>query len=413
MSGKIYHAAVIGAGASGMAASCALAERGLDTALVEKNHRAGRKILSTGAGKCNFSNENISLNDYICPEKDMLKNIFDRMPPKKVLDFFSARLRMLYSKDTDGKLYPFSKKAETVVFAMENFISSSSIELMTLREAVSAGWNNGFFEIELRSCPGPGDGKSLPSSVTTIRCANLILACGGPAYPRIGGTFSGFELARNFGHTIRPLNPLITSFEVSKPDLSMLDGLRLQARAFLQDGSDIGGELLFTSYGISGPLALDLSFIYARDGFEKISLDLLPEFNKKELISFFKPGSGTYINTLRSSLDSKLASFILSICKIQPDAITDTEGLKAVINALKNFPLHGLSLSGFEQAMAKTGGVPLSETDVCLESLKRKGLFLTGEMLDCGGRSGGYNLHFAWTSGLLAGLSVKKDKRII
>ncbi|GAB4029206.1 MAG: NAD(P)/FAD-dependent oxidoreductase [Elusimicrobiota bacterium] len=409
MSGKIYHAAVIGAGASGMAAACALAERGMYTALVEKNHRLGRKILSTGAGKCNFSNENISLNDYICQEKNILKRIFSKIPPQKVLDFFSKRLKMLCSKDSDGKLYPFSRKAETVVFAMENFIKSSSVDIMTLREAISVKWNNGFFEIELCSSPGPGERKSMSASVTTIRCANLILACGGPSYPRIGGTYSGFELARCFGHTVRPLSPLITSFEVANPDLSILDGLRLQARAFLPDGSDIEGELLFTSYGISGPLALDLSFLYARNCFEKISLDLLPEFSKKELISFFKPASGTYLNTLRSSLDDKLVSFILSISKIRPDSFTDTGGLNIIISLLKNIPLHGLSPSGFEQAMAKTGGVPLCEVDDCFESIKRKGLFLTGEMLDCGGRSGGYNLHFAWTSGLLAGMSIRKD----
>ncbi len=404
---RIYDTAIVGAGASGLMAACFACEGGLKTVLIDKNHKVGRKILSTGAGKCNLSNENISVDDYLCAEKDRLRELLSIVKKDDILNFFSEDLGMMLLRENDGKIYPFSKKSETPIFAFEKYLKKHSVEIFTLLKVSSIINKNDLFEIELNQCLAPGEKETKLQKTFTILARKVILACGGPSYPRIGGSQDGFALAKSFGHSIRNIKPILTPFNVKMPNLSLLDGLRLTASAFYKQ-KKIEGEILFSSSTISGPLALDLSFFCAGEYIDEISIDLIPEIEKEKIINFFKNKHGSYFDVLSASLDKKLSKFILDLTGINPQSEKKDEGIHKVVEKLKNLKFKGLSPCGFDAAMAKTGGVPLSELDNNFMSLKKKNLFLTGEMIDCGGRSGGYNLHFAWISGILAGKKAAK-----
>ncbi len=400
MKNKVYDAAILGAGAAGLAAACKLSAEGLSVALIEKNHRVGRKILSTGAGKCNISNRNISADDYICSDKEKLSVIFKKIAPEEVHSFLSSKLGIMFREKEDGRLFPYSMKAETAVFAFERFLKSSKADIFLLKKAVSAKKAGDVFEIETVPVSFGNENKTDSSKKEIIRSRKLIIACGGPSYPRIGGCADGFMLAEKFGHSVLPLKPLLTSFSVKYPDLSNLDGVRVKASIsapFLTE--KIEGEILFTAYGISGDAAIDLSFLAFQKNPDSVFIDMMPDKSEKEITDFFSHLKGDIAENLSCSLDRKLVNFIAGFFE-HKGKISGETALKSFAGKIKKFEISGLAPMGFEYAMAKTGGVPLREIDADFMSLKQKDLFLVGETLDCAGRSGGYNLHFAFTSAI-------------
>jgi len=408
-----YKVAIIGAGASGLMASSILAEKGIKTILIEKNTNIGRKILSTGAGKCNISNSNINTDCYNCLDLEKLKIILSKVSLTDILNFFKYKLGIITFSDEKGRIFPISQKAESVPLAFEIFLKNKSVEIMTLTEVISISNKNDYFEIKCRHIPADWQKKELKSEIFTIKSEKLILACGGPSYPRIGGTFSGFEIAKILSHTIREIRPIITPLLVTKPDLSLLNGIRVNAKTQISINNKkeiIQGELLFTNYGISGPFALDISF--ATSHFKEIpylNIELIPEISENELLDFLKKRinkNNSIYEIIAPAIDRKLAIFILKELKINYDTKADYQLIKKISHKLKNFEIFSLKPKSFDMAMSKIGGIPFDEINENFESKKIKNLFIVGEMLDCAGKSGGYNLHFAWISGYIAGKSI-------
>ncbi|HOL63073.1 MAG TPA: aminoacetone oxidase family FAD-binding enzyme [Elusimicrobiales bacterium] len=400
---EIYDVAIIGAGAGGLLSACVLAEKGFKTILIEKNSKIGRKILSTGAGKCNISNSNISSRFYITDDYPKLDRIFSSCGPEKIVSYINDKLGIMTVEKEKGKIFPVSQKAESVVNAFDIFLKTKKAEILKLCEVLDIEKKSDIFEIGFKTLPHQYEKKDFVSEKYRIKSKKIIIACGGPSYPQIGGTDFGMKIARKFGHRIIPPVGVITPFKVLKPDLSALNGIRMNAKTKLFDGKIIEDEILFTDYGISGPFALELSF-YLGEKIDEITIELISEVSEKKMKDFFlnRPKNLKVFEVLKSMFDPKFADFLSEYCEINPDFQFNSSVASSIIDKIKNFKLSGLSAMGFDYAMTKKGGVPLAEVSDSFESKKNKGMYIIGEVLNVCGKTGGYNLHFAFTSGYVA-----------
>ncbi|HBB67081.1 MAG: hypothetical protein A2X28_08775 [Elusimicrobia bacterium GWA2_56_46] len=414
----IKHIVIIGAGASGLAAACAAAEAGARVTVLEKNHVPGRKILSTGAGKCNLTNARLSPERYHGGTAGFIEKVLKILPPAEIRDFF-ASLGLLTVQDPDGRIFPRSLKAADVAGVLVNFITGKAVEIKLLTEAVGVKKIPSGFEVSIRAVPPSWGKKAAPGSVTALNCDAVILAAGGPAYPQIGGSALGYELARALGHTVNAPLPVLVPLKVKEKFIKQVEGVRTQAAVeLLSDGGVLAracGEILFTKYGLSGPVILDLSrkAVFAlKSGPVKCRIDLFPEYDGKTFAAFMRERRQNMENRfwrdfMRGLADERLLLLLSDLAKAGPDKLVSAvpeRVFSEFVGLLKGFELQLAGPLDFEAAMTAAGGVPVSEVSPgTFGSLKVKGLFITGELLDTDADSGGYNLHFAWTSGLLAG----------
>jgi predicted Rossmann fold flavoprotein len=386
--------------------------------VLEKNHVPGRKVLSTGSGKCNFSNAKVGPANYHPASAAFLKKTFAALPPAEIPRFFEG-LGLLRVKDEKGRLFPRSMKAQDVVNALVNELGSRGVTIRTLLEVASLRQDGKDFLAEARPVQ-PKWQKTAPKGETLLlRAARVILACGGPCYPQIGGSAGGHALLRAFGHGVSPLAPAIVPLKVKETFIKGLDGVRTPAVLRLRAGSkkiaETEGELLFTEYGLSGPAALDLSRAAgaALGGpLVTIEADLVPEYSPEEFLKLLTARVKTFAARpfhhfacgLANEKLCRAAAALAGINEAMSAGMVPPGTLAAFADTLKGMKFEVIGTLGFEDAMVTAGGCALSEVDPdTFESKKQKGLYVTGELLDLDGDSGGYNLHFAWTSGILAG----------
>ncbi len=409
---------IIGAGASGLAAACAAAEAGARVTVLEKNHVPGRKILSTGAGKCNLTNSIVTSGRYHGGTSAFIDKVLKTLPPENILAFFES-LGLLTAQDSDGRVFPRSMKASDVVNALVNFASWKNAGIKLLTEVLGIKKTGSGFEVLTRRMPPKWEKKSPPGPQTTLKCDNVILAAGGPAYPQIGGSDSGYDLARSLGHDVKGPEPVIVPLKIRESFITQIEGIRVQAALELLAGGKVlarsRGEVLFAKYGLSGPAVLDLSraAVFAlKTGPVKCRLDLFPEYTVADFSALMlarreEMADRFWRMFLCGLADERLMLLLSDLAKVGSDKLVSVVPGKAFdgfARLLKGFELEITGPLGFEDAMAAAGGVETSEiSPETFESRKVKGLFITGELLDIDADSGGYNLHFAWTSGLLAG----------
>ncbi|MDO8803308.1 MAG: aminoacetone oxidase family FAD-binding enzyme [Elusimicrobiota bacterium] len=412
---------IIGAGASGLAAAIAASRAGASVLVLEKNHVPGRKILSTGSGKCNFSNLKITPASYHPSSPAFLKKVFSALPPAEVLSFFEG-LGLLWVKGEKGRLFPRSMKAQDVVNVLLNELDFLKVRIHTLTEAraVSAGKDG--FSVEAVKVAPKWDKKTAPGEKTVYRAGRLILAAGGACYPQIGGSTGGYALLSALGHTVSPVSPATVPLKVKGNYVKELEGVRLDASLKLRAGdkliSKTAGEILFTSYGVSGPAVLDLSraaLAGLAAGPVVIEADFFPERKPAEFEKFLAGRAAAFAGRPFSHfacglLNEKVMRASAARAGITWDSPVLPGCAPELASALKSFTLEVAGSLGFEDAMVTAGGCALSEVDPAgFGSKKAKGLYVTGELLDIDGDSGGYNLHLAWTSGILAGRSAAKQ----
>lgn len=412
------HIVIIGAGASGLAAACAAAEGGARVTVLEKNHVPGRKILSTGAGKCNLTNAAVTSARYHGGAAGFTDRVFKTLPPGNVRAFFES-LGLLTVQDADGRVFPRSAKASDVVNTLVNFMNWKNAGINALTEVRGIKKTPDGFEVSVRRVAPKWDKKATPGPETVLKCDAVILAAGGPAYPQIGGSASGYDLARSLGHGVKTPLPVIVPLKVKESFITQVEGVRVQASLELDTGGKVlargRGEVLFTKYGLSGPAVLDLSraAVFAlKSGPVKCRLDLFPEYTGPEFRSFLLSRREEMADRfwrvfLCGLADERLMNLLSDLAKVGSDKLVGAvpgEAFDNFARLLKGFELEIAGPLGFEDAMAAAGGVETSEVSPeTFESRKVKNLFITGELLDIDADSGGYNLHFAWTSGLLAG----------
>lgn len=391
---------IIGGGASGLTAAIKANKNGNDVTIFEKNNKLGKKILITGNGKCNYWNENQDLKNYHSSSNEYTK-IVNQMNLVKAHAFLDSIGIVPFIKN--GYYYPNSNQAISVVNALVDEAINSGVKIIT-EEVTKVEKENNKFIINNK-----------------YESDYLILATGGKAAPKTGSDGFGYEIAKSFNHNIIKPLPALVGLEVEE-NIKELSGIRLIGEVNLLINNELVqkelGEVQFNDYGFSGIPVLQISSkaIKALDDNKNvfISINLLPNIADDilGLRSFLKVQDKHLNNkSISQILDQlfnyKLSNYLLKISKIDSNSRIEklsNDELDLLCHNILNFNLKVVKDHGFENAQTTSGGVDLKEINLdTLESLKVKGLYFCGEVLDVDGACGGYNLSFAWTSGLIAG----------
>jgi len=401
--------AVIGGGAAGLCAAIAAARAGAAVTILERLPRPGKKILATGGGRCNLSHEPLDPGIYTSSSPELVRAVLGRMDARAVRAFFSGIF--LATRVEDGRVYPAANQAASVLKMLGRELTERGAGLETDFEAAAIK-------------PRP-EGFSIASADGRVqRARTVILASGGRSYPALGSNGSGYELAKAMGHRIVPPVPSAVPLLVKDRLCHLLQGLKVQVRISALIGGKPAaraeGDLLFTSYGLSGTAVLDvsepLSIALNRDGRRDATLavDFVPDLTLDDLIREFQAriGAGWSLDQVASGLlPEKLAAQAYSMAPAADG--TFEGGIRAVAKGLKDKRFTVLGTRGWNEAEFTAGGVEASEVDeATLESRKQPGFFLAGEILDVQGPRGGYNLAWAWASGLLAGASAARAAEV-
>ena len=403
--------AVIGGGPAGMMAAVQAAMAGAAVELFEKNDRVGKKLLSTGNGKCNFSNKKMTKDAYYGSAVSFYDKLYDLFGLSETIDFFSQNGMLIH--DRQGYLYPLSNQASTVLDIMRYTLERYNITVHTESavKALHREEKSGTFQVITENASKEEQKVKYYDA--------LILACGGKAAPKTGSDGNGFSLAKGFGHHITEIVPALVQLRCREDFLKSVAGVRTDAMLTLYiEGKPVKqerGELQLTDYGISGIPVFQFSREAAYALLHKkevtVGIDFLPDYEKEAYAHFFKNRLHTLKNqTLEQFLtgiaNKKINQLIirLSGCKPQDEVIKlSEEKCKKIAALYRNLTLCVYKTNGFEQAQVTAGGIPAKELTDYLESKYVPNLYFAGEMIDMDGLCGGYNLQWAWTSGAVAG----------
>lgn len=392
----MYDMVVIGGGASGMVAaiSAKKANSNLSVLIVEALPKIGKKILATGNGRCNLTNMNAVSKRY---NTKAVSSVINRYSPERIVEFFSS-VGLECVVDAESRVYPMSNTATSVLDALRFEINNSGIEVLTDTKVSSVCKKGDLFEVNGR-----------------ILCKKLILSTGGKSSSSQGSDGSGYPLLKGLGHNVTSLYPGLVQLTV-KENLKMLKGIRVKADVSLRlrNGKEIDrstGEVLFADYGLSGIAVMDVSRS-AKDNNCKCVLNILPDFNKESVCEFISRAvkrntSQTLEDTLCGILPRKVGYLIIKNSGLKQDVTLKQlrkSDIETVAQNLKFCEFTVTGTKGFESAQITVGGVSTDEFDMStLESKKVKGLYCTGELLDVDAPCGGFNLQWAWASGIVAG----------
>lgn len=392
--------AVIGGGAAGLTAAV-FAKRTNPKAgvtIFESNDRVGRKILSTGNGRCNLTNQNISAENYIthCPE--FVSAVLEKFGFDFAEDFF-GRIGIPFIIE-DGRAYPKSMRAAAVCDALRFEAVRRGVKMEVGRKAEAVVCEKGRFLVF---------GKVFD---------RLILACGGKAAPSLGTDGTGFDVARDLGHRVYPLAPALVQLRTENP-LKSLKGIRAYGGASaIINGEAVRrerGEIQFTEYGLSGIPLLQLSSLYEK-GME-VSVDLFPEKNFTDVLAELTSladscGDNSLPIFLGGYIHKNLSLLICKNAKIDPEknaSCFTAREFKAFVSEAKNLKFKIAGTNSWSNAQTTRGGVDLKEINLNMQSKIHGGLYFAGEITDVCGDCGGYNLHWAWATGAAAGESAAKE----
>ena len=392
---------IIGAGASGMAAALAAAENPNATVyLFERQARVGRKLAATGNGRCNLSNIHASERGYHGEDKSFADFAISGFGPEKTLRWF-AKMGLFTVTEDSGKVYPYSDQANSVVDVLRFALEKENIRLET-----------GF---EVEKVKKTAEGFRIEGAEGAFEVNKLIIACGGLAGTKLGGTMSGYKLLRAFGHKATKLRPTLVQIKSDWNGCPSLKGVRANCHAQILCNGDVfnesTGELQFTEYGISGPVIFEISRDVCQEkGRWECCLDFLPhvpeEVLKEELLRR-REGSLPAAELLTGILHNRLGRVLVQSAGISAHApirqLEDWE-LAEVARLVKKFHIPLTEPMGMDSAQVTAGGILTNDFDpTTMESRLVPGLYACGEVLDIDGDCGGYNLQWAWSSGYLAG----------
>ncbi len=397
---------VIGGGASGMMAALA-ACRGGRVILYERQARLGRKLMATGNGRCNLSNRAAAVGHYHGGDPAFVGPALARFGVDETLAFFRA-LGLLTVQEPDGRIYPFSNQANSVSDVLRLALEQSSVELRPGCEVR-----------ELRRVRG---GFSVRYDGGEDRADRVIVAAGGLAGGKLGGTGAGYDLLKSLGHHCTKLYPALVQLRTDNTWVRSCKGVRTQARvALLQSDTVLAaetGEVQFTDFGISGPCVFDLSRACAGRGGLTAVLDLCPCLSEQEILSHLRGRCSRFPDLTLEDLLTGLIHNRLgrTVLRERGYALTGRCGslreqdLSRISAGIKAFRLPVLGAMDLSQAQVTAGGILTDEFDPeTMESRLVPGLYATGEVLDIDGDCGGFNLQWAWSSGRLAGESACRE----
>lgn len=404
----IYDGIVVGGGPAGMFAAITAAERGERVLLLERNERLGKKLLITGKGRCNVTND--------CTPEEVLQNIprnsrflFSAMSactPQKMKDFFEGSGCPLKT-ERGNRVFPVSDRSVSVLEALQRRLRKSGVNVRTGRVT------------DLLTGEGRISGVALGAEQISAKW--VILATGGLSYPTTGSTGDGYALAQRLGHTILPTEGSLVPLEADE-DCAQMQGLSLRNVAVKlvdQKGkvlfSDFG-ELLFTHFGVSGPTVLSASAHLKGTGC-KLLLDLKPALDEAKLNDRILRDLQMYRNrsmenALTDLLPRSMIPVVLNRLQIDPGLQANSlnkQQRRNLVTLLKAFPIIISSKRPVDEAIITSGGIKVSEiSPKTMESKIIKGLYFAGEVIDCDAYTGGFNLQIAWATAFAAGMAVGK-----
>ena len=398
---------IIGGGASGMAAALAAAQYpNTQVILLERQSRVGRKLGATGNGRCNLTNLHAEASAYHGENPAFAAPALERYPVEETLNWFRA-LGLLTVAEDSGRVYPYSDQANSVVDVLR-----FALEKPNIQQKLS-------FEVEkIKKLP---EGFQILGREESLVVDRLIIACGGLAGTKLGGSMSGYKLLRGFGHHCTKLRPTLVQLKTSWAGVAGLKGVRANCRAAIyRDGTlhrESTGEIQFTEFGLSGPVMFEISRDACQGSGEWIcDLDFLPQWEEKELLQELLRRQETTLpasELLTGILHNRLGRVLTQAAGISPQRMISElscQQLQEAAAQVKHFEVCLTEPLGMDAAQVTAGGICTSEFDeTTMESRHVPGLFACGEVLDIDGDCGGYNLQWAWSSGRLAGACAGKE----
>lgn len=412
-----YDIAVIGGGPAGLMAALAAAEAGkysgkLSIAVLEKNPRVGKKLLITGNGRCNLTNQKLEMCRYHGDIAEA-ERVLELLPPQKVVRFFEEK-GLLCREEGQGRVYPQSGQASSVLDVLRLHLSRLGVEERCGFPLVSLKKTERFFLVQ-------------SSTGETAEAARVILACGGKAAPQTGSSGDGYVLAKSLGHSVNEVFPALLQVKTEPERVKALKGIRCPALVrLLADGKALqeeSGEVQFADGCLSGICVFQLSRRVGKwmqdkkttgrhpAGLLEISLDLLEGRRESEVLSILKRRAALspplpLTEFLTGIVNKRLGQELIKRIGLQnaEAGLLRESQLWNLAALLKDFRFPVLGVMPWANAQVTAGGVPLKEIDCTTMASKRsRGLYLAGEVLNVDGDCGGYNLQWAWASGMLAG----------
>ncbi len=401
---------VVGGGAAGLMAAGFAAERGLKTLVLERNDRVGRKLGITGKGRCNVTN-NTDVREVVANIPRGGKFLYgplSRFGPADVMDFFERRGVPLKT-ERGGRVFPQSDRAADIVNALRGFCREGGVDRVTARV--------------IRVLTEDGCAVGVASDSGIFKAGNILLATGGVSYPDTGSTGDGYRMASELGHTVISPRASLVPLETEGDVCASMQGFSLKnVRLYVYDCSgkmiyEDFGELMFTHFGVSGPLILSAS-AHMRDfdaNHYRLRIDLKPALDEKKLDQrilrdFMKFSNRNFENALGELAGRSMIPAIVSLSGIPPDTKVNSitrEQRHGLVKLFKGFPLTVKGPRPVEEAIITSGGVALGEVDSrTMESKLVRGLYFAGELLDADGYTGGFNLQIAWSTAYTAAMSV-------
>ncbi len=401
--------AVIGGGPSGVIGAAFASSRGHDVTLFEKNSKIGKKLFITGKGRCNITNASYIQNFFenIISNEKFLYSSFYSFTNEDMISLLNS-YGVLTKVERGDRIFPKSDKSSDVIKALESLLIDKNVNISL---------NSNISDIDLKE-----DKFILKVNGENLIFDKVLIATGGKSYPSTGSTGDGYKFAKKLGHKIIPINPSLVPLEIEENWVRDLQGLSLRnvsISAFHKDKLlyEDFGEMIFTHYGISGPIVLSMSN-YIHNYTErniKISIDLKPALDldildARLLKDFDKYANKQFKNGLNDLFPKKLIPTIINLSKIDPyksiHQITKEERID-LLHLIKNLNMTFKSFRPVEEAIICSGGVDTKEIDSStMESKIVKGLYFAGELVDVHGLTGGYNLQIAYSTGYLAGTSM-------
>ncbi|MCH9741155.1 MAG: NAD(P)/FAD-dependent oxidoreductase [Epsilonproteobacteria bacterium] len=404
----MYDIIVIGAGASGLVTAIVAARRGKKVLILEKNSKIGKKLLATGNGKCNITNQRPTLERFYSHNPKFISQVLEGYSYQSIKQFFkSIGLELIEGKE--GKVFPMSLQASSVVELLVCECEQLGVEIICESEVQSIVNRNGCYSIKY--------------SKGRVECEKVVIATGHQSAPQLGGVSDGVGFAKQFGHHEIAGFPTLVQLTSPRKDLKQMAGVKVESRVRLKQGKQVvekQGDILFTTYGISGLAILDISRFVMEQLIHTptvtLELDLMPKMSREQLIALMKKNLHKKSQKpldiwLQGFINKKLIAPILEPLKLDKATVgsisSNIKDIEKIVQGIKTFKFIVDGSRGYKGAEVATGGVNTKEVDAkTMESKKQKGLYFTGEVLDVDGDRGGFNLHFAWVCGLRAGESL-------
>lgn len=394
---KIYRVAIVGGGAAGLMSAVELlrgdnALLGQDVIILERNERVGKKLSATGNGQGNLTNANLSKDNFY-GDKGFINAFLDSEKTINLEDYLYS-IGIVLCEQKDGKKYPVSRQANAVVDILRYQLEKANCQIKTNAFVTDISETNGVF--------------TLSGEFGEIKAEKVILAVGGKAGKQFGTDGESYKLAQKFGHELTSLYPSLVQLKCDLKDIRGLKGLKEIALVTAFDGNQqlksSTGDLLFTEYGISGSSIFEISGVLAKAKNPIVNIEFLPEYSLEQVINLIKERQRNCFiegqDMLLGIVNKKIGQAVVKSAK---STSANDVGFR-----LKNFAVKVTGNLGFNYAQVTKGGIKTDKINpITMQSKNQKGLYLVGEVVDIDGDCGGYNLTFAFVSGITCAKHIK------